>query len=116
MDYEKEIAILRQEIEELKSRKPKIINTTFYKIADQECDEFFERVKQENQNYSGRLLCKNAAKDAYCERHNLFGKDRKTPSRYITSEESAKEFVALFKLFLAIYQGYLKNGVRFNAS
>lgn len=40
MDYEKEIAILRQEIEELKSRKPKIINTTFYKIADQECDEF----------------------------------------------------------------------------
>ncbi|MFR9167049.1 MAG: hypothetical protein ACLVKO_12895 [Dysgonomonas sp.] len=34
---------------------------------------------------------------------NLFGKDRKTPSRYITSEESAKEFVALFKLFLAIY-------------
>ena len=58
MDYEKEIAILRQEIEELKSRKPKIINTTFYKIADQECDEFFERVKQENQNYSGRLLCK----------------------------------------------------------
>ena len=42
MDYEKEIAMLRQEIEELKSRKPKIINTTFYKIADQECDEFFE--------------------------------------------------------------------------
>ena len=38
MDYEKEIAMLRQEIEELKSRKPKIINTTFYKIADQECD------------------------------------------------------------------------------
>ena len=57
MDYEKEIAMLRQEIEELKSRKPKIINTTFYKIADQECDEFFEQVKQENQNYSGRLLC-----------------------------------------------------------
>ena len=89
MDYEKEIAILRQEIEELKSRKPKIINTTFYKIADQECDEFFERVKQENQNYSGRLLCKNAAKDAYCERHNFsfqihyFGRIRKRICRFI---------------------------------
>lgn len=58
------------------------------------------------------MLCKNAARDTYCKRHNLTGKDSRSPSRFITSKEAANEFVTIFKSFLAVYQGYLQKGAK----
>ena len=104
-EMEIRISALEQELVKLRG-KPVVYASNIYSVASQNCKAYFESVKGEGQDYGARMLCEKAARDAFKERHSITGRD--VPSRYILTEEDAKEYFELFKEFLSVYQNYMQ--------
>lgn len=76
-----------------------------YTVAHRKCDDYFFSVQLEKQHFGARMICEDAARQAFKERHRVRGSMR--PSTYIQTEADAEEYFSLYQEFLSVYQKYL---------
>lgn len=108
MTIEQRIAELEKRLEALQS-KPVVRTNGLYAEASKRCEEYFKQVKGEKQYNMALNVCQAITRSAFREKHEVRGPNN-TPARYVDTEEKAGEYIALFKEFLTVYQGYLQRG------
>lgn len=107
MTTEERIAALEAEIASMKS-EPRQRSISPYTKASQRCDAYFEQTKIEGQDYGAYMMCAQAARDAFISKRRTTRQGRANIWQYLLNQEDEEEYFTLFKTFLNVYQGYLK--------